>query len=172
MASPFRDIVKKQIGRPPKGDFKVVKICRFGFPQVIENPPLVEGKPFPTLFWLTCPHLVREISRLEERGFIELYEEKLKRNHPFRNSYLKAHSFERMLRKVKLPRNIPKNLKLKLLNGGIGGIEKPLGVKCLHLHTASYLGGVPNPVGREVLMTVGATECRDNYCLLRLFNKK
>ena len=164
MESPFKRIIRKQIGRTPKGDFKVIRICRYGYPQVIENSPVVDGKPFPTLFWLTCPFLVKSISRLEERGYIDLFEGKLKYDHRFRNRYLKAHHFERHLRKVKLPPGLPKKLKEKLLKVGIGGIENPLGVKCLHLHAADYLGGVPNPIGKEVLKLVEPMECSDNYC--------
>ncbi len=164
MNHPFKGIIKKQIGRTPKGNFKVVKLCRFRYPQVIENPPVVDGKPFPTLFWLTCPFLVKAISRLEGRGYIEHFERKLKYDHRFRNRYLKAHQFERNWRKIKLPQQLPKKLKEKLLKVGIGGIENPLGVKCLHLHAASHLGGVPDPIGKEVLNLVGPLECSDNYC--------
>ena len=114
MSQTFKRIIRKQIGRAPKGDFKVIRICRYGYPQVIENSPVVDGKPFPTLFWLTCPFLVKSISRLEERGYIDLFEGKLKYDHLFRNRYLKAHQFERHLRKVKLPPGLPKKLKEKL----------------------------------------------------------
>ncbi len=160
----FLPVLRKQLKRTPKGAFRVVKICRWKKPQVIENPPLVEGRPFPTLFWLTCPHLVREVSKLEEKGFIDLFEERLKRDEHFRREYLYAHQFERMLRKAKLPRELPANLKLKLLKVGVGGIENPLGVKCLHLHLADYVGGVPNPIGREVLKLISSFECSDDYC--------
>ncbi len=160
----FLPILKKQLKRAPKGNFRVVKICRWKKPQVIENSPVVDGKPFPTLFWLTCPHLVREVSKLEEKGFIDLFEERLKKDERFRRKYLYAHQFERMLRKAKLPEKLPANLKLKLLKVGVGGIENPLGVKCLHLHLADYVGGVPNPIGREVLRLISSVECSDDYC--------
>ena len=169
----YKKILKFQIGKTPKGDFKVVKLCKFGFPQAIKNPPLVEGKPFPTTFWLTCPYLVKEVSRLEEAGYITKFEEKLKYNERFRRRYLKAHSFERMLRKPFIPKNVSPKIKKKLLSVGIGGIENPLGVKCLHLHLASYLGGVPNPIGEEVKKMLPALECRNNLCSQKwVFRKK
>ena len=168
--NPFTPIVKKQIGRTPKGNFRVVKLCRYGFPQVIKNLPVVDGKPFPTMFWLTCPYLVKKVSRLEEAGMITYFENKLKYNHRFRNRYLKAHQFERMLRKVEISPNLPVPIKKKLLSAGIGGIENPLGVKCLHLHLADFLGGVPNPIGGEVFKKVLPLECKNNYCLLTLFD--
>ena len=168
----FDKHLKFQLGRKPKKEYKVVKLCKFGFPQVIKNPPVVDEKPFPTTFWLTCPHLVKEVSRLEEAGYISKFEEILKRNERFRRKYLKAHSFERMLRKPFISKNLPKGIKKKLLSVGVGGIENPLGVKCLHLHLASYLGGVPNPIGREVSKLVPSMECRNNYCERRLFDKE
>jgi len=172
MSKPFEEIVKRQLGWRLKGEFKVVKICKFGFPQVIENKPFLNGKPFPTLFWLTCPFLRKKVSRLEERGFVEYFELKLKYNHRFRNTYLKAQSLERSLRKLFIPKSLPFGVKKKLLSVGIGGMENPLGVKCLHLHLADYLGGIPNPVGKEVLKLIKVEECSDNYCGLKLFDKK
>ncbi|MEO2153793.1 MAG: DUF501 domain-containing protein [Aquificota bacterium] len=157
--NPFLPLLKKQLGRTPKGNFLVVKICPFGFPVVIKNPPLVKGQPFPTNFWLTCPHLIKEVSRLEERGFIKHFEEKLKYDHRFRNRYLKAHQEEVMLRKPYLTQDIPPKIKCKLLKGGIGGIENPTGVKCLHLHLASYLGGMDNPIGEEVYKKINRKWC-------------
>ncbi|HID79951.1 MAG TPA: DUF501 domain-containing protein [Aquifex aeolicus] len=171
MPSISRKVVKLQIGRTPKGDFKVVRLCKFGFPQVIKNPPLVGNKPFPTTFWLTCPYLVKEISRLEEAGFIAFFEEKLKRNERLKRQYLKAHSFERMLRKPFIPKDLSFPIKRKLLSVGVGGIEKPLGVKCLHLHFASFLGGGYNPIGKEVLNYLPSLECRDNFCK-KLLNER
>ena len=168
----FDKHLRFQLGKKPKKGYKVVKLCKFGFPQVIKNPPLVDGKPFPTIFWLTCPHLVKEVSRLEEAGYISKFEEKLRRDERFRRRYLKAHSFERMLRKPFIPQNLPKGVKKKLLSVGVGGIENPLGVKCLHLHLASYLGGVPNPIGKEVSKLIPSLECRNNYCGRRLFDKE
>jgi len=162
----FKEVIKHQLGRKPKGTFRVVKLCRHGFPQMIENPPLVDGKPMPTLFWLTCPFLVKEVSRLEEAGYIEYFEERIKKNARFRGRYLKAHAFERMLRKAKLPADLPPKVKFKLISTGVGGIENPLGVKCLHLHLASFLGGVPNPIGEEVLKKLlrGVENCKNGYC--------
>ena len=44
----------------------VARRCRFGFPQVVVSAPLSRGmKPFPTLFWLTCPFLKRRCGELE-----------------------------------------------------------------------------------------------------------
>ena len=165
----FKKVLKFQLGKTPKGDFKVIKLCKFGFPVVIKNQPVVDGKPFPTMYWLTCPYLVKKVSQLEEKGLINHFELKLKYDHRFRNRYLKAQNFERNLRKLLIPDSVPKRIKEKLLKVGIGGIEKSLGVKCLHLHLASYLAGIPNPVGEEIYRKrLLAKECRDSYCERRV----
>jgi len=160
----FIPILKKQLGKTPKGNLKVIKLCKYGFPQLIENDPLLEGKPFPNLFWLTCPYLVKQISKLESKGFIELFEERLKKDEAFRRRYLYAHQFEAMLRKSKLPPNVEPKIKAILIRLGVGGIKNPLGVKCLHLHLASFWGGVPNPIGESLLEFLPALECSENLC--------
>src|SRR5581483_1983495 len=43
-----------------------------GKPAVTEQKPLDEdGRPFPTQYYVTCPHLVAAISRLEAAGGVE-----------------------------------------------------------------------------------------------------
>jgi len=59
-------IVEYQLDRPPRGNWWPRVFCPYGFPMVIETEPFLEdGTPFPTLFWLTCPYLKEEISRME-----------------------------------------------------------------------------------------------------------
>ena len=61
-------IVEQQIGRPPRAFRSVAVRCPFGRPAVTEQRPFDDtGTPFPTQFWLTCPHLVAQIARLEGR---------------------------------------------------------------------------------------------------------
>jgi len=67
-------IIERQIGRKPLGVRRVVLRCEHNFPVVIENECEIDGKPFPTLFWLVCPKLCREISRLEQLGWISRFE--------------------------------------------------------------------------------------------------
>ena len=70
--------VADQLGREPTTPFTVVARCPDGHPLVIRNEPLdVEGNPFPTLFWLTCPVASRAVSRLESEGCIARLNERL-----------------------------------------------------------------------------------------------
>ena len=65
-----RRIIEAQIGRKPRGLIGVGLRCSHGYPQLGVVSPLVEGEPFPTIYWLTCPFLQREIDRLEAGGWI------------------------------------------------------------------------------------------------------
>src|SRR5262249_35180699 len=66
------EIVERQLGRPPRAFRGVVVRCPFGRPAVTEQAPVDDaGHPFPTQFWVTCPHLVAAISRLEAAGGVE-----------------------------------------------------------------------------------------------------
>ncbi len=156
-------IVTWQLGRRPRGNFKVLRSCRFGYPLVIETLPIVDGKPFPTLHWLTCPHLREEVSRLESEGHIKRYQELLELSQDFRRLFLRAVEADRERK-----RELVKRLKEEapwIERLGIGGVKNPLSVKCLHLHVASYLAGIPNPIGEDVLRFV-KMECQNERCSL------
>jgi len=67
-----REIVKRQLGRAPRAFRRVAVRCPFGLPAVTEQAPFdAEGTPFPTQFWLTCPHLVTALARVEAAGGVE-----------------------------------------------------------------------------------------------------
>src|SRR5207244_2153276 len=67
-----RAVVERQLGRPPRAFRRVAVRCPFGRPAVTEQAAYDdEGEPFPTTFWLTCPHLVAAVSRLEAAGGVE-----------------------------------------------------------------------------------------------------
>ena len=58
------ELVARQIGRTPRAFARVAVRCPFGRPAVTEQRAIDEdGKPFPTQYYVTCPHLVAAISR-------------------------------------------------------------------------------------------------------------
>ncbi|HDG62106.1 MAG TPA: DUF501 domain-containing protein, partial [Thermotoga sp.] len=95
------EIVEKQLGRKVKNLRRVVKRCKYGYPIVVESFPLKDGKPFPTLYWLTCIFLRREISRLESEGWIKKFEDRIKSDKEFFEKVRKAHEEVRK-RRVKI----------------------------------------------------------------------
>src|SRR4028118_1012392 len=58
------EAVRRQLGREPL-PFRVAARCPFGAPSVIENE---RARNMPTSFWVTCPSLVADISRVESTG--------------------------------------------------------------------------------------------------------
>jgi len=67
-----RAIVERQLGRPPRAFRRVAVRCPYGLPAVVEQEPFAsDGTPFPTQFWITCPHLSAAIARLEAAGSLE-----------------------------------------------------------------------------------------------------
>ena len=67
-----RELVARQLGREPRAFHRVAVRCPFGAPAVTEQQPYtVDGEPFPTTYYLTCPHLVAAVSRLEAAGGVE-----------------------------------------------------------------------------------------------------
>ena len=83
--------VREQLGREPTTTFAVAARCPGGHPLVIRNNPVdADGKPFPTLYWLTCPEAVRRVSGLESDGWIDRLESEI----PLRDDALVRASVE------------------------------------------------------------------------------
>jgi uncharacterized protein len=54
-----RALVEQQLGRPPRAFLRVACRCPFDRPAVTEQAPYdLAGEPFPTTYYLTCPHLM------------------------------------------------------------------------------------------------------------------
>ena len=59
------------LGREPRGLEDIPVLDDGGQPRVIRVASLVDGKPFPTLFWLVDPVLNYRIDQDEARGLIK-----------------------------------------------------------------------------------------------------
>ncbi|MDD7466106.1 MAG: DUF501 domain-containing protein [Actinomycetaceae bacterium] len=71
--------ITRQLDRYPRGLVGIGARCACGQPAVtITYPRLGDGSPFPTLFYLSLPWLVREISRIESSGGMEPFNERLR----------------------------------------------------------------------------------------------
>ena len=155
------EIVERQLGRRVSNFRRVVFSCHFGYPVVIESHPIRDGKPFPTLYWLTCPHLRKEVSKLEEAGWIERFEKMMEKDRNFKERMFRAHE-EIIKRRGDLIED--DEIRKVMMNLGTGGISDWRHVKCLHLHLADYLAGVENPIGEIVWNSIKSKFCRGNRC--------
>ena len=64
-----REIVARQLGRPPRGLHAIAARDANGEPTVVQTWPRLEnGTPFPTLYYLTSPPLVSSVETLETSG--------------------------------------------------------------------------------------------------------
>jgi hypothetical protein len=121
-----REIVERQLGRPPRAFRRVAVRCPFGLPAVTEQAAFdAAGTPFPTQFWLTCPHLGTAIARVEAGGGVERWTAAAQADPELRASLARAHAEQRALRPA--------------LPGGIGGAMRGGSLKCLHAHAAFAL---------------------------------
>ena len=124
---------------------RVAVRCPCGLPAVIENHPIVEGEPFPTLYWLTCVRAVREVGRLEAAGRMQELNERLHDDATFADAFAAAQRDY-----------VDRRDALHRLDGagGVGG--GPLDrIKCLHAHLAHHLVCDCNPVGAWVVSQIG-----------------
>lgn len=134
-------VVARQLGRPPRAFRRVVVRCPFGRPAVTEQRAHDSaGEPFPTTYYLTCPHLVAAISRLEAAGGVERWTRAAREDPVLAGSLERATEEQQRLR-PELP-------------GGIGGSTRSRSLKCLHAHTAFALARPGYELGERILAEV------------------
>lgn len=120
--------------------------------MVIESHPLMEdASPFPTLFWLTCPLLVKRVARLESEGWMATLNDRLKSD-PTR--------VERLSSALDRYRS-SRDQHAVIDDGGAPQGGGPERVKCAHAHVAQQLADPPNPVGSLALADAGWPDCRE-----------
>ncbi|MBM3677163.1 MAG: DUF501 domain-containing protein, partial [Actinobacteria bacterium] len=80
-----------QLGRTPRAFHRVAARCPFGRPAVTEQEPYdVDGRPFPTMYYLTCRALVASVSRLEAAGGVECWTARLAADESLRADHDRA----------------------------------------------------------------------------------
>ena len=146
-----RQAVEAQLGRPLRGHWAVARRCHLGVPMAIESHPMLEnGAPFPTLFWLTCPLLVKRASKLEAEGRMRGLNDALASSDGLR--YRLSQAVDRL--------RVRRDAHEVIDDGGSPPGGGPDRVKCLHAHVAHELSDAPNPIGGFVLAQVGWPDCR------------
>jgi hypothetical protein len=142
------DVVEAQLGRRPRASRAVAHRCPCGNPDVVETSPrLSDGTPFPTLYYLTCPHATAACSRLESAGVMRDMQDRLSTDPELAARYLDAHR-DYLKRRAQIG-EVPEI-------DGISAGGMPHRVKCLHVHLGHALAAGPgvNPFGDEVRAAV------------------
>lgn len=137
-------LVEQYLGRKPNGNYRIAKADNENRPIVLQVPPLIQGTPFPTVFWLCCPKLKKKIDHLEAAGLVKIWEKRLKdepdllqkvqNDHERYRTYRWSLLNEEEIKACDNPNKI-KDLKEK----GIGGVQKWSQIRCLHMHYAHHL---------------------------------
>ena len=133
----------EQLGREPEGALRIVSYGNDQEPQVVEVSPWVRKTPFPTIYWLSCPRLKKEISRLEASGLVKKLENWLSKSTQMQQASRATHLNYIEKRKELFSKNL-KNSEKKLIpedfhKKGVGGIADFKRVRCLHMHYAHFL---------------------------------
>jgi hypothetical protein len=146
-----RAVVARQLGREPRAFRRVVVRCPFGRPAVTEQEPYDDaGEPFPTTYWLTCPHVVAAVSRLEAAGGVERWSRAATEDTALAASRERADAEQRDVRRELAVGRVGTDggASLEL---GIGGAGRRGSLKCLHAHTAYALARPGYELGEGIL---------------------
>jgi len=122
--------------------------CPYGRPAVIAQPAyLGDGTPFPTTYYLSCPHAVARIDALEAAGGVDRYERLVAGDGEAMAEYRAGAARQRELRRP-TARMADGGASLGL---GIAGTSREGAVKCLHAHAAFALAEPGYALGRRIL---------------------
>ena len=142
-----RELLTRELGRPPRGLLAVAYRCDHGVPAVVQTAPrLPDGTPFPTMFYLCCSALNSAVSRMESAGLMREMTAALQADPDLALRYRAGH--EQYLRL----RNQLDDLDIAVTAGGM-----PDRVKCLHALVAHSLavGRGVNPIGDRAVDALG-----------------
>ena len=159
-----RALVERQLGRTPRVFRRVIVRCPYGAPAVTEQDAYDEsGEPFPTTFYLTCPHLVAALARLEAAGGVERWSAEVEHDARLAEDLASATREQRALRRELAAGRTGKDdgASLEL---GIGGSRNPSRLKCLHAHAAFALARPGYELGSRILAEVEPLWPPDRCC--------
>ena len=165
-----RKIVKSQLNKDPRGLIDIPVRCIYGYPVVLTTRPLIrdgdEFEIFPTLYWLSCPKRVEEVSRIESGGYVKKLDKEIASDSELKEKYSKAEKrylkAQKSLLSERDKRFIEKKGLKSALSRGIGGIKSDEHLKCLHLHLAHQLAD-ENVLGKLIQKRFDLGDCSSDH---------
>ena len=149
-----RAFVARQIGRDPRAFRRVAVRCPFGRPAITEQSPYdPTGEPFPTTYYVTCRHLVQQISRLEAGGGVERWTRAAEEDAELEASRHRADEEQRSLRR-ELAGGETGSDDGASLDLGVGGAGRTGSLKCLHAHAAFALARPGYELGDRIVAEI------------------
>ena len=128
-----------------------------------QEPYADDGSPFPTMYYLTCPHAVAAVSRLESSGGVERWSTSAAVDPDLRASVETATEDQRKLRRELAGGHVGYDGGASL-GLGIGGSSSPLQLKCLHAHVAFALARPGYLLGERILTELGPLFPENGCC--------
>ncbi|GHC24914.1 DUF501 domain-containing protein [Aidingimonas halophila] len=140
------DIIAKQLGKAPLGLDAIAASDEQGVPLVLRMSPIIDGRPFPTLYWLCDTRLNLALSKLEAKGLIKQLESRLSEDTALLAAYHQSHEdyvsrrwhYMTQAQRQQIESRGYRNI---LESRGIGGISNWNQVRCLHMQYAHHLCG-------------------------------
>ncbi len=128
-----------------------------------QDPYDAEGHPFPTTYYLTCPHLVAALARVEAAGGVERWSRTQEDEPDLARSLTRATEEQRHVRRELAGdrRGKDEGASLEL---GIAGSRSPGRLKCLHAHAAFALARPGYLLGELILAEVDPPWPLDRCC--------
>jgi hypothetical protein len=138
------EVIESLLGREPRGLEDVAVRDNAGVPMVVRVAPLVNKKPFPTLFWLIDKRVNYAIDQVEAAGLIAQFQARVDAS-----TSLQAKIEEDHLAHIRLRRSFMSDADVEQIQAlgfdevfasrGIGGIADFQRIRCLHTYYASHL---------------------------------
>jgi hypothetical protein len=129
--------------------------------MAVASFPVIRGEPFPTMFWLTCPHLIKACGKLESALYHKLIETEIENSERLKLEMKKAQ--EKMIElRSRVGEAADVEIDPSVLKSGIAGVKKHSHVKCLHAHMAASFAGIESPVTRALYEAITSIECAEN----------
>ncbi|MGB0732818.1 MAG: DUF501 domain-containing protein [Pontibacterium sp.] len=137
-------IIEQQLGRKPRGIIGVAAATDAGIPLSLKMQPLVEDKPFPTLYWLCSKDIYQAIAALETAGLVKTLEARIEQDEALKSGHLADQARYRDLRwaattDAQRARISELGFTELFNNYGIGGIAQWDKIRCLHMQYAYHL---------------------------------
>ena len=152
-------MLEQQLGREPNGCQEIVRRTSDGRPAVIRVASIVDGIPFPTLYWLADNNLSDLIYNYESRGATNQIQELIDDSESLQRRMIRDNETHIQRRAEYFDAPIRDRLKRlgieeEFNKKGIGGNANFLRVRCLHAFLAAHLVEA-NVVGNLVLKVYG-----------------
>lgn len=164
------ETISAQLRRPAEGCQQVIAWMSWGEPAIVRVASIVNGVPFPTLFWVTHRSLVHEIHRCESAGLTGEIQARIDNDPELQRALVLDNQQHVRLREQWMTDTDRRELERlgaleTLSQRGIGGNGNWQQVRCLHAYLAADQA-VSNTIGRLVREI-----CGPGRSLVRMLNR-